>query len=266
MLRAYIDDSGNGSPPMFVLAGWVSTDQFWRTFPEQWQQALGSLPSIQYFKMHEAHRLEGQFLGWDKNVRDAKIDGLLSVIKKHAMFGVHCAIPYAPYQALVTDKLARQLNRPYVLGFYFIMMELIGFLHLNRLPGPIEFVFDEQGVDAIYAQSAYDAFVRFAPSELRSLIGSRPIHRTDFDLLPLQAADLLAWQTRRYYWLRESNQEYNDWIWRHLHERFGIVQFEITEQRLRSFLKGAHELNRAEGRRFPYQIFPPPKRRRNPRP
>ncbi len=63
-----------------------------------------------------------------------------------------------------------------------------------------------------YALAAYDVFLKFAPDELRPLIGSRPIHRCDSDVLPLQAADLIAWQTRRYYAEREKDKPYNNWV------------------------------------------------------
>jgi len=260
MLGAYIDDSGSGNPPAFVLAGWVSRDQFWETFSDQWQSALSAIPSIRYFKMHEAHRLEGEFRGWNEEVRDHKLESLLAVIKGHAIFGIHLAIPYAPYQVLFTDKFARQLNRPYVLGFYFVMIELLGFLHLSQWPERADFVFDEQGIDATYALAAYEMFTHFAPPELKPLIGARPIHRTDFELLPLQAADLLAWQTRRFYAEREQNREYSSWVWRWLNRHLGILSYEITEERLRGLVNGIRKVSRLEQRLFPYDQHPPRKK------
>ncbi len=149
MLRTYIDDSGSNTPPMFVLAGWVSRGELWETFSDSWDQALKAIPRINCFKMHDAHRLEGEFKGWAPEVRDAKLESLLMVIKSHAIFGVHCAIPHAAYATLVSSKFARQLDRAYVVAFYIIMIEMIGFLHLSKWNEPIDFVFDEQGIDAI---------------------------------------------------------------------------------------------------------------------
>ncbi len=117
------------------------------------------------------------------------------------------------------------------------MIEMLSFLHLSNWNEPIDFVFDEQGVDAIYALAAYDVFLKFAPDELKPLIGGRPIHRHDSDVLPLQAADLLAWQTRRFYWLRDEGKEYNNWVWRRLNDSFGIVKFEVTEERLKDLVR-----------------------------
>src|SRR6266851_3288620 len=128
MLRAYIDDSGWGSPPMFVLAGWVSRGELWEKFSDRWQEALDSIPRIRHFKMHEAHRLEGQFAGWDPAVRDAKLEQLLAVVKGHVILGVHCAIPHVAYHSLISGKFARQLDRTYVIAFYFVMIEMLGFL------------------------------------------------------------------------------------------------------------------------------------------
>ena len=249
-------------PPMFVLAGWVSREELWERFPDKWQEALDSIPSIKHFKMHEAHRLEGQFQGWDEAVRDAKIEQLLTVIKRHVILGVHCAISHDAYHLLVSGKLARQLDRTYVLAFYFIMIEMLAFLHLSNWNERINFVFDEQGKDAVYALAAYDAFLRFAQEEIRPLIGDRPIHRRDSDVLPLQAADLLAWQTRRFYWLREQGEEYKNWVWRRLNTSFGIISFEITEERLKNLVSRTKVLNFIEGKVFPYEVHPPRKKKR----
>jgi hypothetical protein len=260
MLRAYIDDSGWGSAPMFVLAGWVSRVEFWEKFSDNWQVALDSIPRIRYFKMYEAHRLEGEFAGWAANARDDKLEQLLAVIKGHVILGVHCAVPHAAYESIISGRLARQLERSYVLAFYMVMIEMLGFLYLSKWNEPVDFVFDEQGKDGTYAVAAYDVFLRFAPPYLRHLIGGKPIHRSDSDVLPLQAADLLAWQTRRFYWLREEGKEYNNWVWRRLNDGLGIVPFEVTAERLQGMVQRTKVLNFLEGKVFPYEIRPPRKK------
>jgi hypothetical protein len=47
------------------------------------------------------------------------------------------------------------------------------------------------------AQLWYAAMKETAPSRIQALMGSAPIFRDGKDMLPLQAADLIAWHKRR---------------------------------------------------------------------
>jgi hypothetical protein len=44
---------------------------------------------------------------------------------------------------------------------------------------------------------SFDGWVDVAPSHLKEYIGARPIFRDEIKVLPLQAADMLAWHVRR---------------------------------------------------------------------
>jgi hypothetical protein len=61
VLQAFIDDSGNGQPPVLVLAGFVARAESWATFADKWRAALGGLA---YFKMKECASLSGEFTNW----------------------------------------------------------------------------------------------------------------------------------------------------------------------------------------------------------
>ncbi len=122
MLQAYIDDSGSGGPPpVFVLAGYVSTAEKWEVFSAEWVAVLHSTPTIDYFKMHEAKWLEGQFYRWTVKDRDTKVWELLTVLRRHAEVGLRCVIPHEIYKRVISGKLARQVDNPYVLAFLGIM-------------------------------------------------------------------------------------------------------------------------------------------------
>jgi hypothetical protein len=54
-LQGFFDDSGNeSSSPIFVLAGFITTNQRWAAFSDEWQLALDEPPRLKYFKMAEA--------------------------------------------------------------------------------------------------------------------------------------------------------------------------------------------------------------------
>jgi hypothetical protein len=61
-LQAFIDDSGRGQDPAFVLAGWIASPEQWAEFSDEWIRILHQSPGIEYFKMQEAWRLKRQFI------------------------------------------------------------------------------------------------------------------------------------------------------------------------------------------------------------
>ena len=61
----------------------------------------------------------------------------------------------------------------------------------------IEFIFDDQGLLGNNAAYAFDiARQHLLPSEAADVIAGYPIHRSDKEFLPIQAADLYAWHLR----------------------------------------------------------------------
>ena len=77
--------------------------------------------------------------------------------------------------------------------------------HQDRfgIVGPCDFIFDEQIGFSDEVNRLWSRFKasldRSTTSDLAKFVGSRPIFRTELDFLPLQAADLCAWQLRNHY-------------------------------------------------------------------
>ena len=98
VLQAYIDDSGEQEEavnPVFVLAGFIADSARWAAFLDEWNAALAASPSIAYFKMKEADRLDGEFdrhRRWTKSMRDEKMAVLLPIIQKHVQARVSVSI------------------------------------------------------------------------------------------------------------------------------------------------------------------------------
>jgi hypothetical protein len=65
------------------------------------------------------------------------------------------------------------------------------------LEGTVDWVFDEQGPIGAVALGWY-YFIRDSVPSLRPRLGSAPKFKHDSQVLPLKAADLYAWQIRRY--------------------------------------------------------------------
>ncbi len=88
MLQAFIDDSGRGQAPVFVLAGFLSTIERWAEFTESWHAELKREPSIAYLKAKEAADCRGQFKGWGFDARDRKMEPFVALINDTAVAAV----------------------------------------------------------------------------------------------------------------------------------------------------------------------------------
>jgi hypothetical protein len=197
----FLDDSGSdgeGSGPVFVLAGYVSWAEAWKPFSGEWQAALKEGKPIEYFKMREANSLKGEFLGWSAPDRDAKVDSLASVIINRVEFGVTNAIFWEDLEKVSAEFPEVPLH-PYDIMFHGSMSVTTNYVRRNYAPDSrVGFTFDEQGKMGTRAARVYDHIQPVLTPEEQSVILGRPEHKNDKLFYPLQAADMIAWQVRRF--------------------------------------------------------------------
>ncbi|MFZ3340961.1 MAG: DUF3800 domain-containing protein [Terriglobales bacterium] len=214
MLQAFVDDSGSDRQgPVYLLAGYVSSISSWEKFSVLWRKVLDEEPSIEYFKMREAESRKCQFEGWSEGEVDAKIAALIPVIVDHATNRIECIFWQEHYDSAIKWFLGEMRRKMHPLEFkkikdlfedpYFLAFDLIMSDYGNRLAAEqseeiVDFIFDVQvgqgpravewwqGMKELGMVAAYD---KYFPNE--------PVHRDDKLFSPLQAADMIAWQTRR---------------------------------------------------------------------
>jgi hypothetical protein len=198
MLTAYFDDSSSEQEEkLLVLAGYIHNAETWARFSDDWQVVLAAPPSIEYFKMREAENLNGQFGGWEPIARNAKVLTFAEVIEKHVPWSIECSISRRNHQAIVRPVGPYDLRFPYFDAFYAVIIKLAQWHYQIGLTIPVDFVFDEQGEIGAEAVIWYEHIKSIQPPEISALLGSTPVFRDDKKILPLQAADLLAWHIRR---------------------------------------------------------------------
>jgi hypothetical protein len=214
VLQAYIDDSGNEpQSPVFVLAGFVASHESWAAFSDEWQSALSEPPGVAYFKMAQAERLHDEFeraKGWNEKNRDSLLIYLSELIKKYALFRVHTSVRHDAFdkwiKSIKTPSRNSAQDNPYFILFHSLI-QICAAIDLQLRPNEkMDFIFDEHGSigqDSIYY---WNNFVRLGalthegrdlPNLLAAYTENKPIFRDERCFLPLQAADLYAWQLRR---------------------------------------------------------------------
>jgi Protein of unknown function (DUF3800) len=210
VLRSFIDDSGSGGDsPWYVLAGYLGTVEGWDSFDAQWSDVLHQPPRIEYFKSKEAERLSrnGPWAGVTKEQRDAKLDALIEVIARCARRSICTRMRQKDYDELVKGNVPPVWDSPY----YFLQTIIIGAaINIERLDGEsesIDFVFDR---DLKHEKGSRKMLPAIRP--LQSMYGSlvNVSYQDEKEFLPLQAADLVAWQIRRFFSVKEPRRKQFD--------------------------------------------------------
>jgi len=184
MLKAFIDDSGSGGDsPWFVLAGYVGTIEAWDAFDEPWLATLKD-HGLEYFKASDLP---------DGEETAQLLDALISVIGKHALRAIYVRLQQRDYDEIIKPYVPDMWQDPY---YFLFSGYLSAAVHTEKHGGigrSTEFYFDsgnkkqEKRADKLYRQCV----------NLYSDMVEDVKFKDEKIFLPLQAADLLAWQVRR---------------------------------------------------------------------
>ncbi|MGF1631284.1 MAG: DUF3800 domain-containing protein [Kiloniellaceae bacterium] len=196
-LQAFIDDSASETGNhRLVMAGYLNTTSKWALFADAWDEELRAAPAVEYLKMSEANSLRGQFRGWNDDTRDEKLRGFVRVARHFRPISFEVSISRHSYYELVRPASPRGIS-PHFVCTFGVVTAVTRYLTSIGAKTPVDFIFDEQlGVSADIALF-FDYMKMSLPRSARTLINGNPIFRDDKKMLPLQAADMLAWHLRR---------------------------------------------------------------------
>jgi hypothetical protein len=215
MLQAHIDDSGwDGVSPAFVLAGYLAKKEQWDVFSHAWQQVLDQPEprTLPYLKTKDAWRLnkkDSTFYGWTEQQRDSRLIDFIKVINRNVMHGIVSVVPIEPYVRIMARRFKLEpLDRPYFVSFFGVMRSLLLLMQRLNLDDRVAFIFDTQGNEPrSLLHTQYDIFLGAAPPGVKELSAGPPRFEKEEEFLPLQAADMIAWHARRYYYELEQGKD-----------------------------------------------------------
>ena len=198
MLQAYIDDSqSNTGNRRLVLAAYVASAEDWQRFADEWDAVLQRDPAIEYFKMVEAQNLRGQFKGWSHKKRTAKLTALAEVIGSLRPLSVDCSVSVKHFNDVLKPHAPYGLSSPYFPLVFGLTCGVARACHALGARLSCDFIFDKQDNVSKHVLLFWDQIVCQQEYDWRPLINSSPIFRDDKEFVVLQAADMLAWHTRR---------------------------------------------------------------------
>lgn len=200
MLQAFIDDSGSEpTGGSFVLGGLIAPVDRWIEFVPAWDACLKQDPPLAYFKAAEAHGLSGEFDGgWTRPLIEQRMMELADIVAKHAQYRIHCVMHWHHFNGYLKD-IGDSLKPPYDTGFRnpYMLLYFCSVFAVNSyrkkmgIDCECEFIFDEQGRFGKFASDVYGV-LQDSPG-LRGRLSALPKFEDDKRVIPLQAADLYAW-------------------------------------------------------------------------
>jgi len=197
VIRAYFDDSGSEGLPSgshVCLAGYLADDHYWVTFNRLWRHQLAR-HGIGCVHMKDLIPLQGEYksLGLDTTKRDQVIGDFIRVIQYSELIGFGVAVDAAAWRE------ARKQSPKSVNAQMFCFARLFR-LVVERM---------KKSAEREWLNVHFDSNPEFGAQRLRLF---DEIRRTDESArwffpsitfadmrtyLPLQAADILAWESRK---------------------------------------------------------------------
>jgi hypothetical protein len=130
MLQAYIDDSKQDSPGLYVLAGYVADESKWLDFDREWKEFLAGPPRLHHLKtsdMFQTRNRKSVFYRWSREEVDARVLRLATTVNKYVLASIQTAIRKEDY-ANILGGLPNDdpsMNRPYPFLFFSIIQGLV---------------------------------------------------------------------------------------------------------------------------------------------
>jgi len=171
------------------MAGLIATAHNWKRFETKWKGALKKF-QIPYFHMVEFAGFKGVFEGWSETKRRNLLDRLLTIIDVTYGYPIGSVVPLDLYRSLSPERQKR-FKDPYFIGF----MECIIAAALLTAPHQAEekmaLVFSDQIEFRAHALRLYDHAQRTFHNMMKV---TTPVFRDMREIVPLQAADLVAYE------------------------------------------------------------------------
>jgi len=194
LLTAYFDETGTHADAKSVgLAGFVATQETWAAIVAKWSARLAE-DRIGVFHAYECQNVRGQFedfIYWTQGRRDLLFADLGQIIAESKVGIIGGFVSQAAWKEVTTDAFRRRFPTPYHVAFESCVQGTVKWSKENADGERAALIFAAQETyesRSRYVIEAYERLDMFA-SSIVSITFGRPK-----DLVPLQTADLLAYE------------------------------------------------------------------------
>src|SRR5215470_7758200 len=168
MLQIWLDESGEGNPPVFVLAGYLHHAEKWLLFANEWRKSMAIEPKLNYIKSSEAFGLRNQFKGWTEDDRDKRLMDFVQIIERYTAGSYAFIIEHENFREILQQKFP-PFKSPYTFCYAATLYAMVYAMNeLSKKEGvddKIELIFDQNPRRRKSAAGAYKDMLQLVEDE-----------------------------------------------------------------------------------------------------
>ena len=199
VLVCYADDSGTEEASQLVVVGGClfDKDSFFR-FQYRWKRLLHRY-GLDSLHMTDFVRPQGKHIGMYRELKIALFTEAVKIINTRKTYSISAAVDNPEFKVAVSTEFYRKYLGPYAAAFIGMAQMNSRIAEHNKYPDHIGYLVDEGSQFADQIRLAH-LYVRSFEKESGWPVRTGGLtFGDDVDVLPLQAADLVAWTSRRRY-------------------------------------------------------------------
>ena len=199
ILKAYMDNSGEEDDPQHKvcsIAGYITTVKKWRKFEKLWKQTLTRY-KVPYLHMKEFAPNRDPFEKFKNKEEDRRqfIQSLVNIMEETNLRGIMSVIRLADFRKFNEEK-GLEIDA-YAFNLY-VCMFIISATWQNK---PVEIIIDRinkpgRMIDKANEYAETDVFLTGCTNYVQ--LSVLPKGFTFREIVPIQAADFLAWEIRKH--------------------------------------------------------------------
>lgn len=219
-LTAYFDDSGThddgsqGPSSHIVVGGYLGTSAQWELFSEEWKDILARY-DLKGQHFHMANFINGRkpfdHLPYER--RDSLLYQLLCLIRARSIIGVTSAVPRTDFEEAIGAETDRY-GHPYNLTATSALSLVKIWQKYNGNSMPVAFVVEDGTKHKDEISDGFEKSKR--QGDIEGRLENDSLRFCPKSVVPLQAADLIAWYARRSLLQNDPWRPTGYQGWRHL--------------------------------------------------
>lgn len=198
ILSAYFDETGSEADPNSKVAGMgglLAPAYRWEVFEEKWKKAL-AVEGVDYFHMKEFAHSVGQFQTWkgDADRRRNFYDLLWSLIVDVQPLILGCFYPLQEYRSMLSLDHRKSIDDIYFLAYQSCLGGVMEYTWNQwDSTGEVATIFDDKKGFKGRAMEMYEFLMTNGFQTFQHKLPS-PVFRDMRKIVPLQAADIIAYE------------------------------------------------------------------------
>lgn len=210
LFKSYLDDSGTEElSPSTVIGGPVLTLFQLPEFNKSWKEMLRYHHIPPPLHMVDFVRPYGKHIGMHREMKIALFNAVAKTINEHKSYSISVSVPQVDFRERLSPEVCKTVIGPYALAFFSTVVANRRLPEiLASRPGPlagyiknvgwrVKFVIDRGSAHSDQLVAAHDALRKWEQATKDNHFTGTMAFDNDEHVLPLQAADVIAWSARR---------------------------------------------------------------------